>query len=81
MDKNDGRGAYPIPEARCKETKPTPDMTLRDWFAGQALPAVMSVYKELAMEGRLPDVDLCAEAAETAYQFADAMLDERDREK
>lgn len=42
-----------------------PGMTLRDWFAGQALPQAM---------GESPTKDL---AATLAYQMADAMLKAR----
>ncbi|MGB1215057.1 MAG: hypothetical protein ACPG4X_16945 [Pikeienuella sp.] len=46
-----------------------PDMTLRDWFAGQALAALINSIEDW------PDhlTQLQAEA-ETAYMFADAML-------
>jgi hypothetical protein len=43
-------------------------MTLRDWFAGQALVGVM-VDGELGANS----------AAELCYRFADAMLKERDK--
>lgn len=42
-------------------------MDLRDWFAGQALPELM--------EGNGPK-----NAAELAYQYADAMLEKKDGE-
>ena len=47
-----------------------PGMTLRDWFAGQALTR-LSVVGQL---GRYRDCDSCAQAA---YAYADAMLVER----
>jgi hypothetical protein len=43
-------------------------MTLRDWFAGQAL-ASMAVYIE---DGKFP-----YDIAEQAYMYAQAMLDEK----
>jgi hypothetical protein len=45
-----------------------PEMTLRDWFAGQALPAV-------AAKG-----SSTAKISEDAYKIADAMLAERSKE-
>lgn len=49
-------------------------MSLRDYFAAAALPAVMRI---LANEG-----SLCREGAvQSAYAFADAMLAEREAEK
>jgi len=50
-------------------------MTLRDWFAGQALPAVISVTPR----GSVDDDDgiLKRAAAKVSYDIADAMLRER----
>lgn len=45
-----------------------PDMTLRDWFAGQAL-AAMSISAAQVLDG--------APFAHAAYVIADAMLAER----
>ena len=44
-------------------------MTLRDWFAGHAMHAVI-------MDGR----DSPAEVASRAYRFADAMLEKREND-
>lgn len=57
------KSAFPVPSVAVE-----PGMTLRDWFAGQALPAVMEDYFEPAV------------IAERAYQIADAMQAERDKE-
>jgi len=46
-----------------------PGMTLRDWFAGQALPAVIQQLK-LHKDGRHEIDRVC-------YELADAMLAER----
>lgn len=46
-------------------------MTLRDWFAGQALPALLENY------GGGSDV-YAAEAARASYRLADAMIAEGD---
>lgn len=56
---------------------PPPPMTLRDWFAGQALPAVIRicVNDTLARTGKTYE-QYCAEQA---HKMADAMLAERER--
>ncbi len=51
-------------------------MTLRDWFAGQALPSVIAAYVEA--NGRCIGTDHVAyNGAAHAYRLADAMLAER----
>ena len=47
-------------------------MTLRDYFAGQALG--MSIKRAI----RANNPDICADAAKRAYLYADAMLAERE---
>ena len=58
-----------------------PGMTLRDWFAGQAIGAVI---RQCASDGMLgfPDGVQTIEAlfARNAYAIADAMLAERERQ-
>lgn len=51
----------------------SPGMTLRDWFAGQALRSLFRFnrYRELITDP--------AQAANNAYAFADAMLAERSK--
>ncbi len=47
-------------------------MTLRDWFAGQALAGMLAAESQhLTFKGNWPD------AAEQAYQIADAMVDQK----
>jgi len=46
-----------------------PGMTLRDWFAGQALAGLLSD----------PEIGGIASTVEYAYKCADAMLKERDK--
>ena len=48
-------------------------MSLRDWFAGMALQGYMASVNEDVL---VPDEE---QAARTAYQVADAMLEARDR--
>ena len=47
-------------------------MTLRDWFAGQALGSVIECHQRGFIKGGGPAV-----FAETAYQIADAMIEAR----
>ena len=58
-------------------------MTLRDYFAGQALIATYKNSVDLYNEGGFPDdADLdviYSDAAETAYLVADAMLKAREK--
>ena len=48
----------------------TPGMTLRDWFAGQALGALIASEVNESLRGDSAD----------AYMYADAMLAARDRD-
>lgn len=50
------------------------DMTLRDWFAGQALAGICANCDESGLNGWVHSDKL---AASVAYQFADAMLEAR----
>lgn len=68
MTDNDIPMAFPQNEFSAYTTDRT-GMTLRDWFAGQALAWLPHV-------GCGPDLDN-RETAEAAYQLADAMLAER----
>lgn len=53
-----------------------PIMSLRDWFAGQAIAAISSRWS-----GRIGDLDAAAAGltARKAYEIADAMLEARKR--
>ena len=53
-----------------------PGMTLRDYFAGQALAGICAAQAHPMSTGYEPDSE---EAAQAAYRVADAMLAERDR--
>jgi hypothetical protein len=56
------------------------DMTLRDWFAGQALTGVMSMEGEFhTANGNVCTLEKegIERAADYAYKFADAMLKRR----
>ncbi len=73
--------AFPILEQGGNGLELTdPGMTLRDYFAVQALPAI---YRQTAVdfdEGKISVEDVSPNAmAREAYQIADAMLAERER--
>lgn len=78
---NDGGPAFPQPNhivdheglgrVEARQWLQDSGMTLRDWFAGQALKSMM----EQRVQGRMSDV------ARTAFQIADAMLAERERKR
>lgn len=71
---NDGGPAFPIPGAVSHFDDATitdshhSGMSLRDWFAGQALIAIAADH------GKTPE-----QRAEEAYQYSDAMLKEREK--
>ena len=68
--RNDGGAAFPVPETYSRQGQLLmdcePGMTLRDYFAGQALTGILT---------------WCAKPArlsELAYEIADAMIEHRD---
>ena len=66
-----GSAAFPIQES--STWCPEPGMTLRDWFAGQALQGILA-------NNRRPLMGETIYAPTTkAYLMADAMLEERDK--
>lgn len=65
MKKSDGGSAFPI--SHPEHPSPSDGMTLRDWFAGQALSAVASSERYYGDDG--PE-----NIAQDAYLIADAML-------
>ena len=74
-EQNDGGPAFPVmtynDTGDISGTWLTdPGMSLRDWYAGQALVGISIA---------LPD-DVPKEVAQRAYKYADAMLAERGRE-
>ena len=77
-EKNNGGPAFPSnnhPSTQAHEA--VLGMTLRDWFAGQALPTVVDgALKLLRATEQMPAADKMAHAA---YVLADAMLAERDK--
>ena len=74
MAKPDGGAAFPRPMSDVVVNQPdfgAPGMTLRDWFAGQALVGTLAARFRLA--------DDAEKVAEIGYDIADAMLAERDK--
>ena len=70
MSKNEGGQAFP--RAGNKTYLPRDGMSLRDWFAGQALAGIM-VQEGIMDEAR-------SYVVREAYYIADAMLKERAKE-
>lgn len=80
---NDGGPAFPCPpDATVTVTKE--GMSLRDWFAGQALGGLMADPREKRCDPSKPlepQLRACAaEYAQASYRMADAMLAERAKE-
>lgn len=69
-----GGPAFPTTKPRDGWGDPNGGMSLRDWFAGQALQAILHNPQEY----KGPDYYLTGIAA-NAYSVADAMLKERER--
>lgn len=66
---NDGGAAFPLKYAIGMQ----PGMTLRDWFAGQALTGLIASGVPVAGKRELTALDY----APVAYQMADAMIAQR----
>lgn len=76
--------AFPSPDERdadgCGIREGSSGMTLRDWFAGQAVGAVIRQCAGDAAFGLPHDIATIEQLfADKAYQIADAMLTERSR--
>lgn len=68
---------YAFPRVETQNTvAAAPGMELRDWFAGQAVPAIVMRYNPNDDGVILLDED---EIARAAYDIADAMVAERER--
>ncbi len=62
--------------------RPVNGMSLRDWFAGRAMAALISARESLwqdSPEGSKP-IPEYAEIAEDAFNYADAMLAKREKQ-
>lgn len=71
---NDGGPAFPVTldHRGCVGAY---GMTLRDWFAGQALSGLCANEKVLAADGGFTETNF-----KVCYQMADAMLEARNKE-
>jgi hypothetical protein len=73
---NDGGPAFPVDANLRSGYRQDEGMSLRDWFAGQALPGVMAVCRgDTLAEGETSPQMF----ARKSYAVADAMLAERAR--
>ena len=71
----DGGGAFPFsPNDHSTSHMATNGMSLRDWFAGQALPAVLPSVAAARSVGLTVSA---SDIAEQAYELADAMIAQR----
>jgi len=76
---NDGGPAFPTVDAnRAEGEYGTMGMSLRDWFAGQALAGLLSDVRFSLVNDTVNPVELYPSLA---YQYADAMLVERAKAK
>lgn len=73
-ERDNGGPAFPVPEVRLPDgtgvVQGADGMTLRDWFAGQALAGLLASDR----------IGQMVDNAKDAYTIADAMLAERKRE-
>ena len=78
----DGGPAFPVPkesdggweDTDCTTWRHFHGMTLRDWFAGQALAGILSNPGTFGGEDLLPHI------GQVVYKFADAMLKAREQQ-
>lgn len=81
--KNDGGPAFPVPipggyapKMTLEEIRQTCGMSLRDWFAGQALAGIMSSRDFTPYRSGLQGHEI-GHLTKSAYQLADNMLEAR----
>lgn len=73
MSEKSGGSAFPVPYPRTDT-----GMTLRDYFAAKAMAALMPVYWEIDYKfGSAEELLKCQ--VESAYEYADAMLVQREK--
>lgn len=73
---DNGGSAFPlhIPGGDTRYDYTHDGMTLRDWFAGQALGAIVSTFLAETIRAGKMDMATADTVAPSAYEFADAML-------
>ena len=72
-DTKDGGAAFPLHPGVAPDWTASAGMTLRDWFAGQALSGILTICVHDTVEhGKFPQ-----HIARNAYEIADAMLEAR----
>lgn len=74
----DGGSAFPRPLGGADRSDPAESggMTLRDYFAGQALAAIIA--SEPVVPRKVAEFPYTADKARMAYRYADAMLKARE---
>jgi len=77
--KDDGGAAYPAVMSPYESNTVTRGMSLRDWFAGQALTVFSSDVDNWSRMARDYKENLEDMQARLAYRLADAMLAERNK--
>lgn len=75
---NDGGPAFPTPVIDQRGARDYPGMSLRDWFAGQAM-AGMLAYSQNDRSGNWANNASEIAVARGAYEYADAMLAAREQ--
>lgn len=81
MNAHDGGPAFPSAGVITAERIAFEGMSLRDWFAGQALAGWCGSSITIGGEALNSSTEHAAAMAITSYRFADAMLAERNREE
>jgi len=87
MTMRDGGQAFPTPFVMVHDDDQGKDypqyadsgMTLRDWFAGQAIGSMVRASFERVKMGLPPVANAAQGIAENCYELADAMLTEREK--
>lgn len=78
MSAHENTAAFPY-AVPVEFTAAEPGMTLRDWFASQALPAIIGATSSGTHQPLRAGESVIEAMARDAYEFADAMLSERSK--
>lgn len=74
MTKNTGGAAFPFEGGDNSMSEPYRGMTLRDYSAAKALPALLSELYAQSVRRNVRYEDAYSTASKAAYELADAML-------